>query len=458
MATQMEQYRTEGYFIANHAVDPDMLDPLLEAARRIKERSRSGEVDIAVQWAAPGEPWVIRGLFSLAFGESIFAEYLVSRPLMDYVESFLDNDLPMGDVVLFTNPRNEDFSTGWHRDMGDWRRYGSEEVELAFLNQPMTSIKWHLALVDDACLMLVSGSHRRFRTANEEACMRLSDDYRQYLSQDRPPGQVPAPEHPDIPGQKVIELKAGQTVFWTGNTIHRGGHEEGCGAHDAGRELAEVQRGRFPQRDRAKGAVGSWQRVCGRPCRRPCAPTTTGGGRFRRVDYLTGRRWKEMKLNEMWDMGELIDLSADIYEGMAQMPPPVFPAVEVRELDLSERAKGREYVSYSQAIHMPVQVATYLETGAHLYPEMEKINEVGLERLFVSAVVLQIPRGAGEKVTAPDIESKLKDAGETVNPGEALLIGTGYNFFEDPDFKNTPHFRYDAVEWAVQPPVRHSGV
>ncbi len=253
MATQMEQYRTEGYFIANHAVDPDMLDPLLEAARRIKERSRSGEVDIAVQWAAPGEPWVIRGLFSLAFGESIFAEYLVSRPLMDYVESFLDSDLPMGDVVLFTNPRNEDFSTGWHRDMGDRRRYGSEEVELAFLNQPMTSIKWHLALVDDACLMLVSGSHRRFRTAHEEACMRLSDDYRQYLSQDRPPGQVPAPEHPDIPGQKVIELKAGQTVFWTGNTIHRGatkkdvermtlaGNWQKCSEDDSPRETGQKE-------------------------------------------------------------------------------------------------------------------------------------------------------------------------------------------------------------------------
>ena len=36
-----------------------------------------------------------------------------------------------------------------------------------------------------------------------------------------------------------------------------------------------------------------------------------------------------MVLNEMWDMGELIDLSADIHEGMPQLPPPAFPAVEV---------------------------------------------------------------------------------------------------------------------------------
>jgi hypothetical protein len=28
--------------------------------------------------------------------------------------------------------------------------------------------------------------------------------------------------HDDIPGQYAVPLKAGQTVFWTGNLIHRG--------------------------------------------------------------------------------------------------------------------------------------------------------------------------------------------------------------------------------------------
>jgi kynurenine formamidase len=157
-----------------------------------------------------------------------------------------------------------------------------------------------------------------------------------------------------------------------------------------------------------------------------------------------------MKLNQVWDMGELIDLGADIYEGMTQIPPPLFPAVQIQELDLSARAKGRGYMTYSQSVILPVQVSTYLETAAHLYPEMEQIHEVGLDRLFLSAVVLQIPRGPGEKVTAPDIESELARVGEEVNPGEALLIATGYNLFEETDFKNSPYFRYDAVEWAVR--------
>ena len=157
-----------------------------------------------------------------------------------------------------------------------------------------------------------------------------------------------------------------------------------------------------------------------------------------------------MELNETWDMGELIDLGGDIYEGMQQLPPPAFPAVKITELDLSDRAKGRDYTSYSQSIEMPVQTSTYLETGAHLVPAMEKISEVGLDRLFLSAVVLQIPLGAGEKVSAEAIESELDKVGERVNPGEALLIASGYNCFEDDAFKNTPHLRYDAIEWVVQ--------
>lgn len=46
-----------------------------------------------------------------------------------------------------------------------------------------------------------------------------------------------------------------------------------------------------------------------------------------------------MMMNEVWEMGELVDLSADIYAGMEQLPPPIFPAVEIWELDLSERTK-----------------------------------------------------------------------------------------------------------------------
>ena len=154
-------------------------------------------------WASPGEPWAIRGLFAPEFEEPIFAEYLMSPRIMDYTEDFLGTELRLGGILIFTNPYNADYGFGWHRDSGKNERDGAREAELEILNRPMSGLKWHLALVDDACLMVVPGSHKRYRTAHEREC--LLDT-----------------RHEDIPGQKAIELKAGQTAFWSGNLIHRG--------------------------------------------------------------------------------------------------------------------------------------------------------------------------------------------------------------------------------------------
>jgi hypothetical protein len=202
-AAHIEQFRTKGYFIVDDAVEPAFLQPLLAASRRVVDKVRSGAVDRFTHWAKPGDPWAIRGLYAPEFGEPIFAEYLMSKPVMSYTESYLGKELSLGDVVLFTNPHNADFGFGWHRDFGQNETDGTEQVELEILNRPMTSLKWHLALVDDACLMCVPGSHRRYRTACERERMHHS-------------------RHADIPGQETIELKAGQTVVWNGNIIHRG--------------------------------------------------------------------------------------------------------------------------------------------------------------------------------------------------------------------------------------------
>ncbi len=198
-----EQYRTQGYFIADDAVDPAMLEPLLEATRRVKAKTRTREVDIYTHRTPEGEPWAIRGLFAPEFNEPVFSEYLMSRPVMQYVEPLIGADLRLGGVLIFTSPDQVDWSGGWHRDFGGNERDGSYEVEMEILNRPIVSLKWHLALVDDSCLQLVPGSHRRYRT----------DEERDRLLKNR---------HADISTQEVMHLKAGQTIFWSGNAVHRG--------------------------------------------------------------------------------------------------------------------------------------------------------------------------------------------------------------------------------------------
>ena len=157
------------------------------------------------------------------------------------------------------------------------------------------------------------------------------------------------------------------------------------------------------------------------------------------------------RLGQTWQIDEVIDLTGGIYSGMWHMASP-YPPVEVKEIPLAGRFNLVDYAIYAQEMSLPVQASTYLETAAHMYPEREKIDELPLERFFLSAVVLQLPRGPEGLITADDIEAGLATAGETVRPGEALLISTGWDsHWDEPDFMtHSPHFRYSAVEWVVQ--------
>ena len=210
MATplQIEQYRERGYFIADDAVAPDMLAALEAGARRAAEKVRSGAVvatDERISTGGPGvEPRHILGLIAPEFGEPIFAEYLMSEPVETCVRAVVGGPLRLGWVGLIILCGPTDYDTGWHRDFGHEERDGSREVELEILGRYRKNlVKWHLALADDACLWLMPGSQSRYRTERE----------REVLINDR---------KGDVPNAQQIVLQKGQTIFWNGNTIHRG--------------------------------------------------------------------------------------------------------------------------------------------------------------------------------------------------------------------------------------------
>lgn len=205
---QIAQYYEQGYFIADDAVEPEMLAALEPAARRAAAKVRSGEVVVDMERIGTGGPGDdtrdLLGLIAPEFGEPVFAEYLGSKPIETYMQAMLGPELRLGWIAIFVIPGPEDYDTGWHRDFGHEERDGSEEVEMEILGRHRKNVvKWHMALVDDACLWLVPGSHRRYRTAQE----------REALINER---------FMDLPDAQQIVLQRGQTVFWNGNTIHRG--------------------------------------------------------------------------------------------------------------------------------------------------------------------------------------------------------------------------------------------
>ena len=95
------------------------------------------------------EPWAIRGLLAPEFDEPVFAEYLMSKPVMDYVDYFIGTDLTLGSILLFTNPHHADYSIGWHRDWGKLERDPDYDAEMAILGKPLSSWRWHLATADE---------------------------------------------------------------------------------------------------------------------------------------------------------------------------------------------------------------------------------------------------------------------------------------------------------------------
>ena len=202
---QEKGYYDQGYFVADDAVDTKMLDRLVEASERAKDKVRSGDVVLGTRIARDGDgsdAEHIEGVFAPEFGEPVFAEYMASEPLLRYVRAFLGNELRLGWMTLCVNSGRYD--SGWHRDIGPENREATGAKERDILENFMKNhFKWSLALRDDPCLLLMPGSQRRNATAEEREC--LLDT-----------------RHADISGQQEISPKKGQTLFWNGKTIHRG--------------------------------------------------------------------------------------------------------------------------------------------------------------------------------------------------------------------------------------------
>lgn len=132
------------------------------------------------------------------FAASYFHDAII-HTVTQLLDDCSEDDLVMELYNLLIRPR-ADFALRWHRD--DIPPSASvDEEEERLLREPAWHAQWNLALYDDRSLVVVPGSHRRARTERE----READAYEM-----------------DMPGQLVVELKAGDAVFYDNNILHRG--------------------------------------------------------------------------------------------------------------------------------------------------------------------------------------------------------------------------------------------
>lgn len=215
-----------GYVVVDGLVPVELLLRLRAAARRLVPRVRGGgrQLDARVPGLqndllrSDSQSYVLTPLGN----EPCFAEYYASLDLLRFVTAFLErsaDQLCLGDFALFAQREESEFNSSFHRD-ARWREVtsaggaaaGERHIDgdavtdrvAAEDRRRMTvaekgGVGFHLALLDDSHFELIPGSHRRARTQAE---------------MDEPAA--------DIPQAQRVHLRAGQTLFWDGDSIHRG--------------------------------------------------------------------------------------------------------------------------------------------------------------------------------------------------------------------------------------------
>lgn len=150
----------------------------------------------------------------------------------------------------------------------------------------------------------------------------------------------------------------------------------------------------------------------------------------------------------------VIDISGPIREGMWHYGEPYLdmpvPPVRIHEVEFPPKYAG---LVFTQVVEMCVQTGSYLETASHAIKEREDIDEVPLERSWmVPAVIIHTPKGPGEKVTLSEAKADLARQGVTIEPGDAVLVHTGWDSaYHDPGryLTEMPYLSGELVHWII---------
>ena len=140
-------------------------------------------------------------------------------------------------------------------------------------------------------------------------------------------------------------------------------------------------------------------------------------------------------------MAKMVDITGPIYEGMWTYGPPYAPF----RMEQVPPVDWVAYPTYTQNIAMNVQTGTYLETAAHMFPEMRTIDMLRPEELFLDARVLYLDP---KEASSPIREEEVTALTDGIRPGTAILVCTGWGLnWEAPRFlPDSPYFSAGAMD------------
>jgi arylformamidase len=146
---------------------------------------------------------------------------------------------------------------------------------------------------------------------------------------------------------------------------------------------------------------------------------------------------------------ELIDITGRISPAMWSYSPPYFGPI-VTPIASPEWVP---YPVYSEAISMPLQTGTYIETAAHVDPNRERVGDLPIQQtVLVSAICVQTPAAAKEGVTRERLERAVAQVSAPPYEGLALIVSMGWSRFWESSVFTTdcPYFTSEAMDFVIE--------
>lgn len=244
----LDQLNKDGFVVIPSILTPEALASLRIATSSVDAQARAGNWPYIRTLPKQFPPWsatdIDKGIWGVQHllhpklpHSALFASSYFNPATLAVVTELLQcstDDLVMELYNLLVRP-DHPFALRWHRD--DIPPEATAEEETARLDHPAWHAQWNLALYDDASLIVVPGTHARPRTDAERSAGEYEDN---------------------MPGQLVVQLKAGDAVFYNNNILHRGVYDSGKDRATLHGSMGHVKGGKDRARNVLQHGCGEW--------------------------------------------------------------------------------------------------------------------------------------------------------------------------------------------------------
>jgi kynurenine formamidase len=145
----------------------------------------------------------------------------------------------------------------------------------------------------------------------------------------------------------------------------------------------------------------------------------------------------------------LVDLSQPIWAGMPRIH--VLPEVDLQPV----RRIAQGHPLNISELKLATHAGTHVDAPWHFVENGRTIDQVPLDDLCGSAVVVPVDRGAREAIPAADLEA----SPEPIQPGDIVVLATGWGArFESAEYEEHPYVSVEAAQWLVDRRVKMLGL